>query len=290
MLRDLWLQVWPERLSRLEEVERDLNGYDPVWRPKLWIEPQGFAVADPLMGTVGEWMLEIGVVPAARRKGVGRRLLDAATDGLQGEAFVRVAESDEESLGFAHRRGFVERKIDFPFLIDPQKVDSSLLQAWSESEIEIVFMADLDSGEFRRAIHELFETVRIDIPRATPPKRMDFEQFEAHVLGDDAFCWEGSLVARDSKGGLIGMSGVFNGGESHTLDQWLLAVRREWRGRGLARALKARGLLWARANGIREIRTDNDSRNAPMLSINDRIGFIRQRGLWSLSKKFGEPL
>ena len=42
----------------------------------------------------------------------------------------------------------------------------------------------------------------------------------------------------------------------------LTGVKRAWRGRGLARALKATQITWAKANGYEELRTRNDERNA----------------------------
>jgi mycothiol synthase len=48
----------------------------------------------------------------------------------------------------------------------------------------------------------------------------------------------------------------------------MLAVRRAWRGRGIATALKARQITWALDNGLSELRTGNDERNAPARAVN----------------------
>ena len=61
----------------------------------------------------------------------------------------------------------------------------------------------------------------------------------------------------------------------HVLHQDLTGVLAEYRGRGIAQALKVRTIQFARERGYREIRTSNDSTNAPMLHINDLIGFRR---------------
>lgn len=84
----------------------------------------------------------------------------------------------------------------------------------------------------------------------------------------------------------IGFSGLFRHIRERELDQWLTAVLAEYRGRGIAKALKAAGLRWALANGYQRIRTDNDSRNAPMLSINDALGFERLPSIVTLVKLF----
>lgn len=53
-------------------------------------------------------------------------------------------------------------------------------------------------------------------------------------------------------------------------------MKREYRGRGIATALKVRTVEYARGRGYRQIRTENEIHNAPMIAINDRFGFQRQ--------------
>ena len=56
----------------------------------------------------------------------------------------------------------------------------------------------------------------------------------------------------------------------------MTGIRLSARGQGLATALKVRSLLWAQAAGYQQVLTTNDSRNLPMLAVNDRLGFGRQ--------------
>ena len=53
----------------------------------------------------------------------------------------------------------------------------------------------------------------------------------------------------------------------------LTGVKRAWRGRGVARALKATQIAWAKANGYEELRTTNDERNAPIRHLNQVFGY-----------------
>jgi RimJ/RimL family protein N-acetyltransferase len=57
------------------------------------------------------------------------------------------------------------------------------------------------------------------------------------------------------------------------------------RGRGLARAVKLQSLGQAAELGVPVVYTDNDSENAPMLHINERLGYIQRPGFVSLLKR-----
>jgi mycothiol synthase len=53
----------------------------------------------------------------------------------------------------------------------------------------------------------------------------------------------------------------------------LTVVRREWRRRGLAMALKQRELAWARGAGFAEVVTWTQSGNESMRAVNERLGY-----------------
>ena len=66
----------------------------------------------------------------------------------------------------------------------------------------------------------------------------------------------------------------------------LTGVRRRYRRRGVALALKLRGIHYARARGYSFVRVDNDSANVPMLALNERLGFVREPAWVLLAKTF----
>src|ERR1051326_2267625 len=58
-------------------------------------------------------------------------------------------------------------------------------------------------------------------------------------------------------------------------EEWrngFLAVRREARGRGVAGAIKRVQVAWAKANGLRSLRTANEARLLGVLALNRRLG------------------
>jgi mycothiol synthase len=51
-------------------------------------------------------------------------------------------------------------------------------------------------------------------------------------------------------------------------------VRRDWRGRGVAKALKQATIGWAAQSGIRELYTWTLCGNEPMQQLNERLGYV----------------
>lgn len=67
----------------------------------------------------------------------------------------------------------------------------------------------------------------------------------------------------------------------------LTAVQPHARGRGLALPLKLEVIRRARAAGLRVMKTNNLSTNAPMLAVNRRLGFAAQPGAFGLRRPVG---
>lgn len=68
------------------------------------------------------------------------------------------------------------------------------------------------------------------------------------------------------------------------LHNGLTGVRREWRGHGLGLALKLAAARAALARGFTHSHTGNHTGNAPMLAINDRLGFTREAATVTLKR------
>ncbi len=62
-----------------------------------------------------------------------------------------------------------------------------------------------------------------------------------------------------------------------------------YRGRGIARAVKLQTLAQAVELGVTEVRTDNDSTNAPMLHINQALGYEAIPGYAGFEKRLPAP-
>jgi mycothiol synthase len=238
---------------------------------------------------------EVFVHPQAQQRGVGTALYAALLEKLAPlepislSAYVR--ESEPHAVAFAEKRGFVEIKRDFESLCNLQDFSSQpylgLLSNLEQAGVRLVSWADVDSLERRQEFYEVFEIVRQDVPRAEPPTRLSFEFFNENVISDPELLWEACFYALEQDK-IVGFTGAYKGAHEGWVDQWLTAVTRQVRGRNIATALKVRQLMAAQKLGFGTVRTDNDTRNAAMLAVNQKLGFVRQPAALVMKKSFEE--
>lgn len=111
LLAELHKAAFPEQPWSLEALAGVLNGAGSFgWVAALGQEPSGFLLARSLVAEVE--ILTLGVLPAARRRGLGRRLLEAALLQARGTGAERlileVAEDNGPARAFYKAAEFVE--------------------------------------------------------------------------------------------------------------------------------------------------------------------------------------
>jgi GNAT superfamily N-acetyltransferase len=195
----------------------------------------------------------------------------ASTPATLAIAFVR--DDDPESRAWVERRGFVVFDHTFESRLDLERFDPSP-HRWA---IERAAAAGLtiEPCEDGDRLYELAMALFADVPAVSldPVPREEFQRSVVDRTG--AF----SLVAAEA-GNLVGLAIVVPTGEDGAW-HWLTGVRAAYRGQGLARALKVAAAEEARRRGRRWIGTSNNAVNAPMLAVNDALGFQREEGvLW----------
>jgi mycothiol synthase len=242
-----------------------------------------------------KFLLELFVHPDFHGQGIGKALYNKVLESLQVHqpisARVQVRESSERALRFFAERGFVESKRDWVSVLDTVSCDLSpyegLESSLTSQGITFTTLGELQKQdpEALRKFHELFSEVRLDVPRSEPATPISYEFFVDNVIAAPDFSGDLFLVALDGEH-YIGFTGMYPFGDTKALDQWLTGVKREYRKRNIALALKIRAIRCARANGYVSIRTDNDSTNVGMLAINDKLGFKRGAANLSLLKEF----
>jgi len=114
--------------------------------------------------------------------------------------------------------------------------------------------------------------VKIDI-RVTPEQIRYMEQQDLEKGLEQT-----TMYAKESDGRISGLTEIMYFKDlGHRAGQMLTGVRPKYRGRGLGKLLKALMLLHVRAHypGVKYIVTGNADSNAPMMAINNQLGFKR---------------
>ena len=80
------------------------------------------------------------------------------------------------------------------------------------------------------------------------------------------------------EGEVIGCAGLNRDADQpDRAENALTAVRRDWRGQGIAAHLKHRTLQYAATEGLREVYTWTQAGNTPMIGLNERLGYVTRQ-------------
>lgn len=262
--------------------------------------PRGSAVAvldDTIIGSVylrgvpsmAGLLLNVEVDPAHRRARIGSRLLAAvlAHAGHTDLAvWSMVSEADSGSLAFMAHHGFTERDRMFESALDLRAFEpdafADVLAAARSRGIRFERFSDIDTLRMRRRLHRLTNELHRDVPASVAVTSSSFEEWVAAWLEAPHSRSDLVVVAFDA-GEPVAVSSIIVSADGTALNH-MSGVRRSHRGLGLGLAVKVEGLRRAKEAGITEIRTDNHSRNAPMLAINARLGYRSLPGYIELAR------
>lgn len=233
------------------------------------------------------YWLDLGVIPAARRRGHGTALYEAALRIARERGAARLRGGTKESMpdgpAFLRRRGWVETKRDWESRLSLKEFDRSRFAGARDrvtsQGVRISTLADelaRDPDAARRAF-ELHAAARRDVPSPDPPTPQDETTWRRRRLEGPNALPEAFFLAIDADGRYLAMSELERSDDDPTfLWQGFTGVLREARGRGLAMALKLETVEYGLARGIDHIKTWNDQSNRPMLRINEALGFEKQ--------------
>jgi mycothiol synthase len=192
---------------------------------------------------------------------------------------------DDLMVPFLTQRGFTEVDRIVPVMLDLTAFDRDKFPEPAPAGIRFFSYAEAgDTNDNRRKLYALGVTLDRDVPsndvHAEPSsfeewqKRFDRPEHDPNAL----------MLAANDTGEWIGISQL--GFQEQTNIGWtfLTGVLREYRGLGIAYALKLRAIDAAIARGCGLILTENHEDNAPMRAINKKLGFVPDAPAVSYSK------
>jgi mycothiol synthase len=284
-----------EKEMRFADAHRD-----PRCLMRRWIaEGDGRMVGGAQVGQ-SEWMyhpqkfhLMVIVHPEQQGQGIGAALYDhlmaqlAPRDPISLQSQAR--EDCQRAVRFLLDRGFVETQRAWESRLDVAGFDFAPFEGAearaSTAGIEIRPVSDLQAlPDWSRTLYDLEWELAQDVPHTEELTQPEFAQWERkHLLNPNSLP-EGYFVALDGER-MVGMSQLWKSQAGSDLRVGLTGVRREYRRRGIALALKLATIRFARQRGVPELKTWNEINNRAMLAINEALGFVKQPAWIEYTKK-----
>ena len=148
--------------------------------------------------------------------------------------------------------------------------------------IEILTLARDSDPEKYRKLWRMSEEAEQDVPTTVPHTGTTWEVFE-EWMRSPGLRPERQWVAREGDD-VVGVSQLSFPPTRGIVETDWTGTARKVRGRGVARALKIETVMQAIVLGVDRVRTDNDGENAPILHINESMGYKRLKDMIQLMK------
>lgn len=202
----------------------------------------------------------------------------------------RVREDMLPGLRFMEKQGFCETKRSWESLINVQHFSRARFApveaAVRAQGIEIATAhALMDDPARDQKLYALYCDLSRDVPGISAEKVMSYYAFMDYVMNGALALPDAFFVALYN-GEYIGLSFLQASRQDDTMYTGLTGVQRAYRRRSIALVLKLHAITYAQTHNHRRIRTWNDTTNMAMLSVNERLGFVKQLAWISYLKQF----
>lgn len=244
----------------------------------------------------GRFTVRVFTHPAFRRRGAGSMLWDALVEFTRAQGATSLATSaaddDADGITFIAKRGFARVRHIFESQVDLTEHDGSayahVVTALAAGGIRFFTLAEQPGEETERALYALDTLVAGDNPGDEVGEFPPFEEWRPMMLRRPGQRPEFIGIAADGER-VVGFTTMYTTTIPGLFDIGFTGVHREYRGRGIALALKVRAAQVALQFGARALRTGNDSRNGPMLAVNHKLGYKRLPGRYEYERSVLSP-
>lgn len=232
----------------------------------------------------GWWYMRVQTDPDQNGQGAATALYNhlesIAREGGAVEIESQVRGDDDAAFAWAEHRGFRSDRLRTESVLDLTTFDGSRFAGAVEKtaatglRFEMHYPGLPQSDEFLLRMYDLHAETFPEVPAFVPP----FPPFETWVKE-----WRGEGRVNQPVFAIFACDGDRIVGESSLSLPELAdaaaytiytAVRKAYRGRGLALALKLLTIEAAKARGVTRMRTNNDPDNPAMLAVNAKLGYV----------------
>jgi len=205
---------------------------------------------------------------------------------VAGGARIAVGSAREDDGGKAEAlaaRGYIQKRLSKAWELDLVANRDRILAMQAESRararangVHLLTVADDSDPDRYNKLYECSNEGELDEPTTVPHVLSGFDVFmkwlRAPNIREDRW-W----IARKGEA-IVGMSVLaYPPGRGNVWTDWTCTARAV-RGEGLARALKLETLVQAIGLEVPRVRTSNDGENAPILHLNEQMGYRRIPG------------
>jgi RimJ/RimL family protein N-acetyltransferase len=202
-------------------------------------------------------------------------------------------EDEPDVLAVHEALGYERARTEKVWQLDLSSRGSTLLKEASDARARMdsqrIRMLTVDAWDDPRATRKLFDlnerTVQ-DVPHTLPIVPEQYEDFQSRLRAPDRRLDRWWVALDDDRP--VAMSFLKFPPVRGPIWTGFTCTDPEYRGRGIARAVKLQSLAQAVELGVRTVSTDNDSENAPMLHINETLGYVRRPGFVEHHKRVEE--
>lgn len=297
-INNLQYELYPDTPDEWKRWDRNRNPSRYYKRMAVRDTQQDKLIAVGAVGNVNwgfhrrKYFIDTMVHPMFEDQGIGKALYNALrddvadTDPISFEA--HTASHKARGIRFLEDRNFELKTREYASRLELETFDPKPFQAYldrvAESEIEFINHDELKGrfpDDWLRRLYDADSEMAMDIPYHEKPEPMPFDLWVKKQENRPNHVPETFLLAMDGDE-IVGLTVLrTSGATKDRLFTGFTAVKRPYRRRGLAMAMKLANLSYAKANFRTDegkppcVMTENEENN-PMYTINERLGFVRQ--------------
>ncbi len=281
---------WPDSLTTVEQLSSQdkLAQEDPEHTSQRYVvEHNGDIIAfghydqPPRFHRPHVFRVNISVHPHHQGQGIGSTLYKHIIEDLQSlqalSIWIKIQEDMSDGIQFVKKRGFYEELRVCEFHLDVNTFDPTPYaehDAYLTTQgIEIKTLQELEADPERyQKLYDLTNETRRDLPATEHWTQPSYEHFLEETLNRSPACYFVAL----QQDRYVGVSYLTQHKEINACFQGFTGIKRIYRRQGIALALKLRTISYAKEHAYSIIKTSIDASNLASLTLNRRLGFVKQ--------------